>query len=153
GYCSPVPAPWKTGAIWSRRTTSGRSTAAGSVATPPSSIRTANGPQCWPRAKDMSRPVSIWTSSIRPGGRSPTCTTCVASTHPPTDSTTDSTRPRTGDSPMSNLAAMDLVELFRQELELCKVTEGEQLVILAEPSSRSEYVEAAFAAALALRAK
>lgn len=54
---------------------------------------------------------------------------------------------------MSNLAAMDLVELFRQELELCKVTEGEQLVILAEPSSRSEYVEAAFAAALALRAK
>ncbi|GGJ59932.1 hypothetical protein [Streptomyces brasiliensis] len=53
---------------------------------------------------------------------------------------------------MPNFAAADLVELFRQELELCKVTEGEKLVILAEPSSRSEYVEAAFAAGLALKA-
>lgn len=53
---------------------------------------------------------------------------------------------------MANLASMDLVELFRKELELCKVTEGEKLVILAEPSSRSEYVEAAFAAGLALKA-
>ncbi|CAL9641827.1 2,5-dihydroxypyridine 5,6-dioxygenase [Streptomyces sp. enrichment culture] len=53
---------------------------------------------------------------------------------------------------MPNLAPMDLVELFRKELELCKVTAGESLVILAEPASRSEYVEAAFAAALALKA-
>ncbi|MBE1537003.1 hypothetical protein [Actinomadura algeriensis] len=53
---------------------------------------------------------------------------------------------------MPNFASMDLVELFRRELELCKVTENEKLVILAEPSSRSEYVEAAFAAGLALKA-
>jgi len=53
---------------------------------------------------------------------------------------------------MLKLASMDLVELFRKELELCKVTEGEKVVILAEPSSRSEYVEAAFGAALALKA-
>ncbi|SEF32308.1 2,5-dihydroxypyridine 5,6-dioxygenase [Amycolatopsis pretoriensis] len=54
---------------------------------------------------------------------------------------------------MPNFSSADLVELFRRELELCKVTEGEQLVILAEPSSRSEYVEAAFAAGLALKAR
>jgi 2,5-dihydroxypyridine 5,6-dioxygenase len=53
---------------------------------------------------------------------------------------------------MPNLAAMDLVELFRRELELCKVEAGEKLVVLAEPASRSEYVEAAFAAGLALGA-
>ncbi len=53
---------------------------------------------------------------------------------------------------MPNFTAADLVELFRKELELCKVAEGEELVILAEPSSRSEYVEAAFAAGLALKA-
>ncbi|OQR61613.1 hypothetical protein B6E66_23520 [Streptomyces maremycinicus] len=53
---------------------------------------------------------------------------------------------------MPNFAAVDLVELFREELTLCKLTEGEKLVVLAEPSSRSEYVEAAFAAGLALKA-
>ncbi|TYL51766.1 hypothetical protein FXB39_08325 [Nocardioides sp. BGMRC 2183] len=54
---------------------------------------------------------------------------------------------------MPNFTAADLVELFRQELELCKVTQGEELVILSEPSSRSEYVEAAFAAGQQLGAR
>lgn len=53
---------------------------------------------------------------------------------------------------MTDLRAVDLVDLFRRELELCKVTAGEHLVILAEPTSRSDYVAAAFGAARLLKA-
>lgn len=48
---------------------------------------------------------------------------------------------------MTNLQAMDVLGAFRQQLELSKVTKGEHVVLLAEPGSRSDYVEAAFGAA------
>lgn len=54
---------------------------------------------------------------------------------------------------MFDLAGADLVKLFTQEFELCAVRPGETVVILAEPSSRGDYVAAAFAAARAHGAK
>ena len=48
---------------------------------------------------------------------------------------------------MTNLQAMDVLGAFRQQLELSKVTKGEHVVLLAEPGSSSDYVEAAFGAA------
>lgn len=53
---------------------------------------------------------------------------------------------------MSDLAAIDLVDLFRRELELCAVQPGESVVVLAEPGSRQDYVSAAFGAAKSLGA-
>lgn len=43
-------------------------------------------------------------------------------------------------------AVADLVGLFRQQFTLCQVTAGETVGVLYESNSRSEYVEAAFAA-------
>lgn len=53
---------------------------------------------------------------------------------------------------MIDYAGVDLVEPFRKEFELCKLRPGEHVVILSEPSSRSDYVTASFAAAKALGA-
>lgn len=53
---------------------------------------------------------------------------------------------------MFDYTGVDLVEPFRAELELCKLTSGEHVVILAEPSSRQDYVTASFAAARSLGA-
>lgn len=46
-----------------------------------------------------------------------------------------------------------LTSLFKAEFELCKVAEGETVVVLSDPESRPEYITAAFAAARELRAK
>jgi 2,5-dihydroxypyridine 5,6-dioxygenase len=48
---------------------------------------------------------------------------------------------------MLNLAAADLVKLFCDEFELCKLNHGEHVVVLTEPTSRGDYAAAAFAAA------
>ncbi|ANI40916.1 hypothetical protein [Mycolicibacterium vaccae] len=53
---------------------------------------------------------------------------------------------------MIDFEGVDLIEPFRKELELCKVRAGEHVVILSEPSSRSDYVAASFAAARSLGA-
>jgi len=53
---------------------------------------------------------------------------------------------------MFDLSAVDLLDAFTRELELCKVTSREHVVILAEPSSRGDYVAAAYGAAKALGA-
>lgn len=53
---------------------------------------------------------------------------------------------------MTDLQAMNLLSAFRQQLQLCRVREGEHLVVLSEPGSRPDYVEAAFGAALDLGA-
>lgn len=53
---------------------------------------------------------------------------------------------------MNQLGGMDLIELFIEELKLCDVKEGETVVILAEPSSRQDFVGAAFGAAQMLGA-
>jgi 2,5-dihydroxypyridine 5,6-dioxygenase len=53
---------------------------------------------------------------------------------------------------VTDLTAADLTDLFRRELQLCAVKPGESLVVLAEPSSRPEYVAAAFGAAKSLGA-
>lgn len=52
-----------------------------------------------------------------------------------------------------NLSGIDLVDLFTKEFVLCKVSPGEHVVVLAEPSSREDYVAAAYGAAKALGAK
>lgn len=44
------------------------------------------------------------------------------------------------------ISSADLVDLFTKEFVLCKVKEGERVVVLAEPRSRQDYVGAAFAA-------
>lgn len=51
---------------------------------------------------------------------------------------------------MTDFTGVDLVELFKKEFELCKLTDQENVVILTEPSSRQDYVVAAFGAAKAL---
>jgi 2,5-dihydroxypyridine 5,6-dioxygenase len=53
---------------------------------------------------------------------------------------------------MIDLSAVDLLEAFTRELELCKVTDGEHVVILTEPGSRGDYAAAAFGAARRLNA-
>lgn len=53
---------------------------------------------------------------------------------------------------MPDLKSMDLLAAFVTELGLCKVTPGEHVVILAEPTSRDDYVSAAFGAAQTLGA-
>lgn len=51
------------------------------------------------------------------------------------------------------MASADLIDLFAKELVLCKVHEGERVVVLAEPRSRQDYVAASFAAAKRLGAQ
>ena len=46
-----------------------------------------------------------------------------------------------------------LTSLFKAEFELCKVADGETVVVLSDPESRPEYITAAFAAARELRAR
>ncbi|MDQ4110437.1 MAG: hypothetical protein M3306_04965 [Actinomycetota bacterium] len=53
---------------------------------------------------------------------------------------------------MFDFEAVDILEAFRKELTLCAVKAGEHVVILAEPTSRSDYVAAAYGAAKALGA-
>lgn len=53
---------------------------------------------------------------------------------------------------MFDLSSVDLLDAFTRELELCKVREGEHVVVLAEPASRGDYVAAAFGAAKSLGA-
>lgn len=48
---------------------------------------------------------------------------------------------------------VDLVPLFRRELELCNLREGEVVCLLAEPATRRAYVEAAASAAASLGAE
>jgi len=50
-------------------------------------------------------------------------------------------------------AVGDLVPLFRSELQLCNVRDGEIVALLTEPATRSDYVAAASAAAQSLGAK
>jgi 2,5-dihydroxypyridine 5,6-dioxygenase len=52
-----------------------------------------------------------------------------------------------------DLRSADIQRAFTRQLELCKVEPGEQVVILAEPSSRGDYVAAAFGAAQSLGAQ
>ncbi|GAB3842560.1 M29 family metallopeptidase [Nesterenkonia populi] len=51
---------------------------------------------------------------------------------------------------MTDLQGIDLVELFKKEFELCNLTEGEHVIVLSEPTSRPDYVQAAYGAARAL---
>lgn len=51
---------------------------------------------------------------------------------------------------MTDLSGIDLVELFKKEFELCNLTEGEHVIVLSEPTSRPDYVQAAYGAARAL---
>ena len=53
---------------------------------------------------------------------------------------------------MTQLPAADLVAAFTEELRLCRLRPDEHVVILAEPSSREDYVAAAFAASRAIGA-
>jgi 2,5-dihydroxypyridine 5,6-dioxygenase len=48
-----------------------------------------------------------------------------------------------------DLSSVDLLDAFVRELRLCKVRSGEHVVVLSEPGSRGDYVEAAFGAAKA----
>lgn len=48
---------------------------------------------------------------------------------------------------MFDLQSVDILHAFKRQFELSKVREGEHVVILAEPGSRSDYVAAAFGAA------
>lgn len=48
---------------------------------------------------------------------------------------------------MVDLSATDLLRLFRSEFELCRLEPGEHVVVLSEPTSRADYVAAAFGAA------
>jgi 2,5-dihydroxypyridine 5,6-dioxygenase len=54
---------------------------------------------------------------------------------------------------MNPLAPVEAIDLFTQELELCKVHDGEAVVVLAEPGSKPDYVAAAFTAAKRLGAE
>lgn len=51
-----------------------------------------------------------------------------------------------------DLTGVDLMRLFVREFELCKVSPGEHVIVLSEPSSRGDYVAAAFGAAQQLGA-
>lgn len=53
---------------------------------------------------------------------------------------------------MFDLRSADLLSAFTRQLELCKLQPGEHVVVLSEPSSRGDYVTAAFAAARSLGA-
>ncbi|WP_019544336.1 hypothetical protein [Streptomyces sulphureus] len=53
---------------------------------------------------------------------------------------------------MFDLSSVDLLDAFTKEFRLCKVSEGEHVVVLAEPDSRGDYVAAAFGAAKSLGA-
>lgn len=53
---------------------------------------------------------------------------------------------------MFDLASVDLLDAFTRELRLCKVQDGEHVVVLSEPGSRGDYVAAAFGAAKTLGA-
>ncbi len=53
---------------------------------------------------------------------------------------------------MFDLQSVDLVDVFTKQLTLCKLTPGEHVVILSEPTSRPDYVAATFGAARALGA-
>ncbi|MDI3403291.1 hypothetical protein [Streptomyces cavernicola] len=53
---------------------------------------------------------------------------------------------------MFDLSSVDLLDAFTRELQLCKVREGEHVVVLSEPDSRGDYVAAAFGAAKTLGA-
>ncbi|MFF4259862.1 hypothetical protein ACFY1L_52860 [Streptomyces sp. NPDC001663] len=48
---------------------------------------------------------------------------------------------------MLDLTSVDLLDAFTQELKLCKLRPDEHVVVLSEPSSRGDYVAAAFGAA------
>ncbi|UUU29460.1 hypothetical protein JIX56_05890 [Streptomyces sp. CA-210063] len=50
---------------------------------------------------------------------------------------------------MFDLTSVDLLDAFTQELKLCKLRPDEHVVVLSEPSSRGDYVAAAFGAAKA----
>lgn len=50
---------------------------------------------------------------------------------------------------MLDLTSVDLLDAFTQELKLCRLRPGEHVVILSEPTSRGDYVAAAFGAAKA----
>ncbi|MFF2502426.1 hypothetical protein ACFVTY_03405 [Streptomyces sp. NPDC058067] len=50
---------------------------------------------------------------------------------------------------MFDLSSVDLLDAFTRELQLCKLREGEHVVVLSEPGSRGDYVAAAFGAAKA----
>ncbi|WP_248960859.1 hypothetical protein [Sphaerisporangium perillae] len=53
---------------------------------------------------------------------------------------------------MFDLSSVDLLDAFTRELQLCKLKSDEHVVVLAEPSSRGDYVAAAYGAAKALGA-
>jgi 2,5-dihydroxypyridine 5,6-dioxygenase len=48
---------------------------------------------------------------------------------------------------MLDLTSVDLLDAFTRELRLCKLERGEHVVVLSEPTSRGDYVAAAFGAA------
>ncbi|MER5886226.1 hypothetical protein ABT160_20580 [Streptomyces sp. NPDC001941] len=50
---------------------------------------------------------------------------------------------------MFDLSSVDLLDAFTRELRLCKLQPDEHVVVLSEPSSRGDYVAAAFGAAKA----
>ncbi|MDI2125966.1 hypothetical protein [Yinghuangia seranimata] len=50
---------------------------------------------------------------------------------------------------MFDFTSADLLDAFTRELRLCKLVPGEHVVVLAEPTSRGDYVAAAFGAAKA----
>ncbi|MEK8143070.1 hypothetical protein NKH18_15395 [Streptomyces sp. M10(2022)] len=54
---------------------------------------------------------------------------------------------------MFDFSSVDLLDAFTRELQLCKVKEGEHVVVLSEPGSRGDYVAAAFGAAKTLGAR
>jgi 2,5-dihydroxypyridine 5,6-dioxygenase len=51
-----------------------------------------------------------------------------------------------------DLTGIDLMRLFTREFELCQVSPGEHVIVLSEPTSRPDYVAAAFGAAQQLGA-
>lgn len=51
------------------------------------------------------------------------------------------------------VGASELPFLFKEELELCKISAGDQIVLITDLTTRSDYVEAAFAAARAIGAR
>ncbi|MFG2662581.1 hypothetical protein ACGFXD_46825, partial [Streptomyces sp. NPDC048425] len=53
---------------------------------------------------------------------------------------------------MFDFTSVDLLDAFTRELRLCKLQDGEHVVILSEPGSRGDYVAAAFGAAKSLGA-
>jgi 2,5-dihydroxypyridine 5,6-dioxygenase len=53
---------------------------------------------------------------------------------------------------MFDYQAVDLLDAFTRELELCALSSGEHAVVLTEPSTRPDYAAAAFGAAKALGA-